>query len=111
MAIGEWHHEADKETNRSLPAGFGKDCFKSDLISASSGAVSSIKFSACTCKGPKVLAEDVYKRNHKHIKLSCYKSHQNQTMISDLRPGNKTNVIKISDVFATCSNNVSLKEK
>lgn len=58
MAIGEWHHEADRETKRSLPAGFSKDCFKSDLISASSGAVSSIRFKACT-NIPIKPAEDV----------------------------------------------------
>ena len=78
MAIGEWYHEADKETKRSLPAGFNKDCFKRDLISASSGAVSSIKFSACTSKKCNLSIEDVCKRDYTRKNVVPCKDAQNQ---------------------------------
>lgn len=47
IAIGEWHHEAYKETYKSFPAGSTSDCFKRYRISDSSDDVSNIKFRAC----------------------------------------------------------------
>jgi hypothetical protein len=48
VAMGEWHQDAYKATNRSRPAEAVRDSFKRALKSASSGAVKSIKFRACS---------------------------------------------------------------
>lgn len=48
VAIGEWHQEEYKATNRSRPAGAESEPFIIPLKSANSGAVSSIKLSACS---------------------------------------------------------------
>lgn len=48
VAIGEWHQEVYKATNRSRPAGAESEPFIIPLKSANSGAVSSIKLSACS---------------------------------------------------------------
>lgn len=48
VAIGEWHQEVYKATNRSRPAGAESEPFIIPLKSANSGAVSNIKLSACS---------------------------------------------------------------
>jgi hypothetical protein len=51
VAMGEWHQDAYKATNRSRPPGVDKVSFRRALKSASSGAVKSIKLSACSRHG------------------------------------------------------------
>lgn len=46
VAIGEWHHEAYKDINKSLPEGFTKDCLSRKRSSANSDEVSKIKLRA-----------------------------------------------------------------
>lgn len=56
IAIGEWHHEAYKERNKSFPAALTNDCFRRSRRSDNSEDVSKIIFKACmgkklsTCK-------------------------------------------------------------
>ena len=46
IAIGEWHQEAYKAWNKSLPAQLTRDCFNSSRSSDNSDDVSKIKFKA-----------------------------------------------------------------
>jgi hypothetical protein len=46
IAMGEWHHEAYKDTNKFLPAGSTSECFKRSRSSDNSEDVSKIKFNA-----------------------------------------------------------------
>jgi hypothetical protein len=69
--MGEWHHEAYKETNKSFPAEFTRDCFKRSRSSDNSEDVSKIKFKAWG-KEEKLQSSKIEQQVEKKLKFFAF---------------------------------------